>query len=154
VTKLVEPRGLDAWRAFVQTHAAVILRIERDLESRGLIPLVWYDVLVAISSAPGRRLRMRALADSLVLTRSGATRLVDKLEQAGLVRREIAPEDGRGAVATLTEQGLVALRRAWPVYARGINGLFLSRLSAREIETIGRALGRVHRAALEPSDSS
>ena len=102
MSALVPPSGLQAWRGFLRAHAAVISAIEHELESQGLVPLIWYDVLVAISSAPGRRIRMSGLADELVLTRSGATRLVDKVEAARLVQREIAREDGRGAVATLT----------------------------------------------------
>jgi DNA-binding MarR family transcriptional regulator len=144
---LVTERGLDAWRTFLQSHAAVISRIESELERAGLVPLVWYDVLVAISSAPDRRLRMSALADGLVLTRSNATRLVDRLERAGFVSREIADEDRRGAFAVLTPAGREALRRAWPVYARGINELFLSRLSDREVELVNTAFGRVRAGA-------
>jgi len=144
---LVTERGLDAWRTFLQAHAAVISRIESELDRAGLVPLVWYDVLVAISSAPDRRLRMSALADGLVLTRSNATRLVDRLEKAGLVDREIADEDRRGAFAVLTPAGREALRRAWPVYARGINELFLSRLSDREVELVNAAFGRVRAGA-------
>jgi len=147
VARLVAEAGLEAWRNFLYAHAAVISRIEDDLARSGLVPLVWYDVLVAISSAPGRRLRMSALASELVLTRSGTTRLVDKLEAAGLVRREAAEEDGRGAVAVLTPPGRQALRKAWPAYARGINKLFLSHLSTHEVETLARALSRVRGAA-------
>jgi DNA-binding MarR family transcriptional regulator len=145
--ELVSERGLDAWRSFLQAHAAVISRIEAELERRGLVPLVWYDVLVAISSSPGRRIRMSALADELVLTRSNATRLIDRLEQAKLVGREVAPDDRRGAFAVLTRTGREALRRAWPVYARGINELFLSRLTERELDVIGAAFGRIREAA-------
>jgi DNA-binding MarR family transcriptional regulator len=140
---LVPERGLDAWRTFLQAHAAVISRIETELERRDLVPLVWYDVLVAISSAPGRRIRMSTLADELVLTRSNATRLIDRLEQARLVGRVVAPDDRRGAFAVLTRTGRQALRQAWPVYARGINQLFLSRLTEREVDVIRAAFGRV-----------
>ena len=90
---------------------------------------------------------MSALADELVLTRSNATRLVDRLEKAKLVGREVADEDRRGTFAVLTPAGREALRRAWPGYARGINQLFLSRFSASEVETIGAAFGRVPKAA-------
>lgn len=145
---LVPERGLDAWRTFLQAHAAVISRIEAELERRGLVPLVWYDVLVAISSAPGRRIRMSALADELVLTRSNATRLIDRLEKARLVGRVVAPDDRRGAFAVLTRTGGQALRQAWPVYARGINELFLSRLTEREVEVIRAAFSRVREVAL------
>ena len=143
----VSEAGLDAWRTFLRAHAAVVSRIEGDLVGVGLVPLTWYDVLVAVDSAPAGRIRMSALAGKLVLTRSGATRLVDKLERARLVRRETAAEDRRGAFATLTVRGRQALRLAWPVYARGINELFLAHLSDREVTSLARALERVRRAA-------
>lgn len=144
------PPGLQAWRSFLRAHAAVISAIEHELDRKGLIPLIWYDVLVAISSAPGRKIRMSSLANELVLTRSGATRLVDKLETAKLVQRKSVFEDGRGAVATLTPAGREALRAAWPVYARGINQLFLSHLSARDVNTFARVFDRVRQAAVVP----
>jgi DNA-binding MarR family transcriptional regulator len=147
VTSRVSDSGLEAWRTFLQAHAAVVSRIESELERHGDVALTWYDVLVAIRSAPRRRLRMSALADALVLTRSNATRLVDKLERAKLVRRETAGEDRRGAEAVLTPAGLEALRRAWPVYARGIQELFLSRLSDSEVDVIVSGLGRVRDGA-------
>lgn len=143
--------GLEAWRDFLRAHAAVIAGIEGDLARKGLVPLIWYDVLVAIRSAPGGKLRMNALAGELVLTRSGATRLVDKLEKARLVRRTVAAEDRRGAVATLTPAGRRALSRAWPIYARGINERFLAQLTEGEIDALGRGLSRVWQSARRPT---
>lgn len=151
MSKLVPAEGLAAWRAFVVAHAAVIRRIEADLERRGLVSLAWYDVLVALSEAPAGRLRPRDLARRLVLTRSGATRLVDRLEAAGLVTREPTQDDGRGAAVVLSREGRLALRRAWPVYAGGIRSLFLDALAPGEAEAIEAALSRVARRAAEPS---
>jgi len=147
VSKRVADGGLEAWRSFLQAHAAVISNIERDLDEHGLVPLIWYDVLVAIQGAPGHRIRMSALADHLVLTRSGATRLIDKLETAKLVLRETADDDRRGAFATLTRAGRDALRRAWPIYARGINERFLAHLSQREVEMMASAFSRIRQAS-------
>ncbi len=147
MSKLVAGDGLEAWRSFLQAHAAVISKIERDLDERGLVQLIWYDVLVAIQAAPGHRIRMSALADHLVLTRSGATRLIDRLETAKLVQREPADDDRRGAFATLTAGGRDALRRAWPVYARGINEQFLAHLSKREVEMMASAFSRIRKAS-------
>lgn len=147
--RLVSAEGLAAWRAFLNAHAAVTGRIEADLERHGLVSLVWYDVLVAISEAPDRQLRPRDLARGLVLTRSGATRLVDRLEQAGLVRREPIEGDRRGAAVVLTTEGRRALRRAWPVYAAGINALFVEVLTPDEAPVLRAALTRVAVAAQE-----
>src|SRR2546422_9894367 len=99
---MIERTGLEAWRRFLKAHAAVVGAIERDLERSGEVPLEWYDVLIAISDAPGGRLRLRDLGRELVLTRSGATRLADKLEAAGLVERQPAHDDRRGVTLTLT----------------------------------------------------
>jgi DNA-binding MarR family transcriptional regulator len=144
--ELVPREALNAWRSLLQAHATVIREIEADLEERGLVPLEWYDLLIAIQSAPDHRLRMRDVADTLVLTRSNATRLVDRLETSDLMRRERLDTDRRGAVAVLTAKGRHALRRAWPTYARGINRYFVDRLAADELTTIDQALTRVQAA--------
>ncbi|MDQ6709612.1 MAG: MarR family transcriptional regulator [Candidatus Dormibacteraeota bacterium] len=143
MVELVSPAGVAAWQTFLKAHAAAVGRIEIDFEDRGLIPLVWYDVLVAIQLAPDHRLRMMELAGALMLTRSNATRLVDRLETVGLIVRERLDGDRRGTVAVLTAAGRQALRRAWPVYARGINEYFLTALSSGELRTLAAALGKV-----------
>jgi DNA-binding MarR family transcriptional regulator len=140
---LVSARALAAWRSFLRAHAAAVAAIEADLNRRGLVQLTWYDLLVAVNSAPEGRLRMRELADQLVLTRSNATRLVDKLEAAQLIERHRADEDGRGAVVVLTPAGRMSLRRAWPVYATGINRYFAARLKDRELDVMAVALSRI-----------
>jgi DNA-binding MarR family transcriptional regulator len=147
VSPLVSADGLGAWRAFLTAHARVVRLIEVELAESAALPYLWYDVLVAVAEAPGRELRMGDLARALLLTRSNSTRLVDKVEAAGLVRRESAASDGRGTVATLTPAGLRALRRAWPVYARGIRSHFLEHLSKAEMRLLREALGRIEAAA-------
>jgi DNA-binding MarR family transcriptional regulator len=140
---MVEKSGLEAWRRFLKAHAYVVGAIERELERRGQIPLEWYDVLVAISSAPKSRLRLKELGRELVLTRSGATRLADRLEAARLVERHPALKDRRGIVLGLTELGKKALRSAWPVYANGIQNEFLAKLSSEEVATLKIVMGRI-----------
>lgn len=137
---------LAAWRAFLNAHAAVIDRIERDLAAAERPPLTWYDILLALYEAPERRLRLHQLADAVVLSRSGLTRLVDRLEAAGLLCRRPDPSDRRGAFAVLTDEGLAALRRTWPVYARGIAAHFARHLSDEEARTIAAAFERVYAA--------
>jgi DNA-binding MarR family transcriptional regulator len=144
------PDGFLAWRAFLRAHAAAVGSIELDLAaSEPDLPLTWYDVLVALVSAPERRLRLRELAQQALLSRSGLTRLVDRLERAGLLRREPDPTDRRGAYAVLTDAGYEAVRRTWPLYARGIQEHFARHLTPDEAVLLARALDRV--AAPPPS---
>ena len=138
---------LAAWRAFLNAHAAVIGAIERDLTDAGLVPLTWYDVLVALSEAADHRLRLNELARAVVLSRSGLTRLVDRLEAAGLLRREPCPTDRRGAYAVLTPEGEATLRRTWPTYARGIADYFACHLDEDEARVLTESLERVLAAA-------
>lgn len=113
-------------------HAALVNQIEHELLEAGVVPLSWYDVLFALYDAPGQRLRMSELASAIVLSRSGLTRLVDRLEMEGLLKRERLESDRRGAFAVLTEKGVEAMREAWPVYARGIDEHFARYLSDEE----------------------
>jgi DNA-binding MarR family transcriptional regulator len=142
---------LAAWRAVLHAHAAAVGRIERDLARAGapgdLVPLTWYDVLIELLEAPDHRLRQRDLARSVVLTRSGISRLIDRLAAAGLVRREPNPADRRGDLIALTEAGRAALRRTWPAYARGIAEHFARHVRADEAPVLTAALERVRAAA-------
>src|SRR5262245_56887236 len=121
MTEHLDELHLAAWRTFITAHARLIDRIDGELIAAARLPLHWYDVLVELVEAPDHRLRMHELARSVVLSRSGLTRLVDRLESAGLLRRQPDPADRRGAYAVLTEEGRAALRKAWPVYAAGIS---------------------------------
>lgn len=138
-----DPARLAAWRALLNAHAAAVGAIERDLATAGLAPLTWYDVLFALAEAPEGRLRLHELADRVVLSRSGLTRLVDRLEGAGLLFREACPTDRRGAYAVLSAEGKAILRRMWPAYARGIVAYFARYVSEEEAEALTAALGRV-----------
>jgi DNA-binding MarR family transcriptional regulator len=137
----------EAWRALITAHAAAVEGIERGLLEAGLPPLSWYDVLLELSAAPVCRLRMHELASAVVLSRSGLSRLVDRLEKAGLLRREPDPADGRGSFAVLTDEGARMRERMWPVYAKGIAEHFGAHVSDEEAKILSRALGRVRAAA-------
>ena len=140
------PERLAAWRAFIRAHAAVVSRIERDLHERRLTPLTWYDVLIELVYAPDHRLRLSELAEAVSLSRSGLTRLVDRLEQAGLLRREPHPTDRRGAYAVLTPAGREAVARTRPRYLRDIATFFAAHLSEEESAVLGNALERIREA--------
>lgn len=139
----IEPPHLDAWRALLHAHAAAIAAIEERLAAAGSVPLTSYDVLLELSAAPGRKLRMADLAERVVLSRSGLTRLVDRLEREGYLRREASTEDRRGTLAALTDAGRQALREAWPTYAAGIRAAFAEFISDEEAAVLTEVLTRV-----------
>jgi DNA-binding MarR family transcriptional regulator len=143
---------LATWKAFLNAHVVLVQRIETDLNARGLPPLSWYDVLWPLHRADHRRLRMNELAQQVVLSRTGLVRLVDRIEAAGLLRREPVPEDGRGAYAVITQEGTATLRRMWPVYQRHIQHDFLDPLGS-EAARLRTALERIvqNRPAASPA---
>ena len=115
---------LATWRAFLVAHAHITRAIGRDLAEAGLPDLGWYDLLWALHRRPGRRLRVKELADAVVLSPTAMSRFVDRVEAAGCVRREPDPDDRRAQQIVLTDEGAALLRRMWPVYARGIEAHF------------------------------
>lgn len=135
--------GVATWAALLRAHAAVVRRLEDHLAQTKGLPLSWYDVLLELEHAPGRRLRMQELGNRAVLSRSRVSRIVDELEAAGLAERAPDPDDRRGAFAVLTPAGRSRLRRAAPAYLRGIDEHFTSRLSDRELSTIRAACERL-----------
>jgi DNA-binding MarR family transcriptional regulator len=120
-----------------------VRELERELGAQAGTPLGWYDVLLQLAEAPGRRLRMAELADRVLLSRSGLTRLIDRLQAEGLVRREPSPEDARGTFTVLTAEGFARLRTAAPVHLSGIQRHWLRHFSDDELRELGRLLGRV-----------
>ena len=134
--KIPNASGVAAWRAFLTAHTILVEAIERDLARAGLPPLGWYDVLFALEEASGRRLRMAELSRAVVLSRSNLTRLVDRLEAAGLLRREAVLGDRRGAYAAQTAEGAKLRRRMWPVYAGCIQDHFARHIDAVEAKTL------------------
>ena len=132
-----------AWRAILNVHARVVGRVERELRIAGLPPLPWYDVLWTLRGAPGQRLRMGELAESVTLSRGGLTKLVDRIEAGGFLRREACSEDARGYDAVLTAEGRALLRRMWPVYGRVLREALAHALDEEEAVVIAEALRRV-----------
>jgi DNA-binding MarR family transcriptional regulator len=139
------PAQMTAWRTFLEAHARVATRLERDLVAAHGISLAWYDVLVQLGEAPHNRLRMRELAAAVLLSRSGLTRLVDRMDAGGLVTRSPAPDDRRGVYVTLTDAGRARLREAAPTHLDGVRRYFAEPLSTRDMAAIARALDRIAR---------
>lgn len=139
----VDERGMRAWRAFLRAHSLVLRALEAELDAAHELPLASYDVLVQLAEAPERRLRMSDLADAVLLSRSGLTRLVDRLEREGLVARESCPSDARGTLATLTPAGFARLRRAAGTHLRGVAEHVTDHFTPEELDTLADLLGRL-----------
>jgi DNA-binding MarR family transcriptional regulator len=137
---------LTAWRSLLEAHAAVTDLLERELEQEQGLALSKFEVLLQLASAPGGRMRMLELAESVLLSKSGLSRLVDRMEEASLVRRERCPSDRRGAFAVLTDQGRRVLHRAAPVHLRGIQEHFACHLDSDEARVLARLLDKVSAA--------
>ena len=148
------PEEFQAWRGLIRLREAVMREIDRRLHYDGQISLADYGVLITLVTAPGLRLRMSDLGAQRMLTPSGITRVVVRLEAKGFVRREPDPADGRAAFATLTRPGLEALRRAQVVHHATVRELYLGRLTKRELERLAavfeKALPGVVSASLWP----
>ena len=138
------PAGhLAAWRHYYGSFWRILAAIEADLAAAGLPSLSWYDALHELYRAPGRHLRMSELARSALLSRSGLTRLVDKLEKARLIERQACPSDGRVQHARLTDRGVDILKQIRPVYRAGIARHFAAQLGAAEAKQLAATLGRL-----------
>src|SRR6267143_5551599 len=131
---------LRAWTAFLDAQAALLRQLEAELIEKEDMTLAEFDVLIQLGLAPDRRLRMTELSDRVRLSHSGVTRLVDRMTQAGLVKRTRCDSDRRGTFATLTAAGRARLRRAQPVHLRGIREHFGKRLSAAQLSALADAL--------------
>ncbi|MFC5993970.1 MarR family winged helix-turn-helix transcriptional regulator [Pseudonocardia hispaniensis] len=134
---------LASWRAFLRAHATITRALETELVAEQRLSLASYDVLVQLAEAPQRTLRMTELAAAVLLSRSGVTRIVDRLERAGMVRRSAVEGDGRGVAATLTESGLSRLRIAARTHLAGVVTHFVDRLGADEMAALERISRRL-----------
>ncbi len=134
---------LGAWRSFLRAHAAITHKLEAELVAEQDLPLASYDVLLQLAEAAHRRLRMTDLAGRVLLSRSGLTRLIDRLEREGLVTRAACPNDARGTHAVLTEAGASRLRSAAPTHLRGVSEHVTARLTESELEQLRHLMGKL-----------
>ncbi len=139
-----DPR-LIPWRAFLTAYSLVSRRLDDDLRAEHQMTLAEYATLLQLAEAPGRRLRMNQLANGVFLSRSGVTRLIDRLEADELVERSHCSSDGRGAEAVLTELGQNRLRQASRTHLRGIESYFLDLVEPVDLEAIQRSCTEIGR---------
>jgi DNA-binding MarR family transcriptional regulator len=134
---------LGAWRGLVRVHAALARELDAQLEARHSLPLSSYEVLRCLANAPGGRLRMAELAEHVLLSRSGMTRLIDRLEREGMVTRSTCDKDGRGCYAVLTEQGRETVAEARATHIAVVRDGFLRHFSEDEVRDLARLWERV-----------
>jgi DNA-binding MarR family transcriptional regulator len=138
---------MDAWAGFLRTHASLVRELDEELQREHDLPLSSYDVLVQLSAADGSEMRMSQVADAVLLSRSGLSRLVARLVDQGLVERRECASDGRGALACLTAEGRARLDDARETHREGVRRRFLSRLSDAQQRQLASAWRRIRDAA-------
>src|SRR3954467_10981402 len=134
---------LDAWRGFLRTHATLVRALDEELTEHHGLPLSSYDVLVQLDEAPDGMLRMSHLADAVLLSRSGLSRLVTRLEPEGRLGRAGCKNDARGAFAGITDAGREKLSEARATHRAGVRERFLDKLGERELRQLTRVWGRL-----------
>ena len=135
--ELLNEEELAAWRGMLRAHAELTKELDAELAREHNLPLSSYEVLLYLADAPDGRMRMAELAESVLLSRSGLTRLVDRLEREGLLKRERCESDARGYFAQITPRGRRLFDRARRTHLEGVRARFLSRFSRDELRAMG-----------------
>ncbi|MBS0295574.1 MAG: winged helix-turn-helix transcriptional regulator [Proteobacteria bacterium] len=143
--KKLDPALQAAWIGLLRVPQALLAEVQNDLKKRGFPPLEWYDVLLELSLRKDGRLRQRDLAERLLVARYNLSRLLDRLEAEGLVRREPCEDDARGAMVAITAEGRTLRQAMWPSYAEAIQARFGNRLPADMVQVLAEAFGRLSR---------
>jgi DNA-binding MarR family transcriptional regulator len=142
-TDLLDEQELRAWRGMLQVHAAVTRSLDAQMHAEHGLSVSAYEVLMFLADAPRQQLRMAEIADRVLLSRSGLTRLVDRLVAHGLVVRNACADDGRGSFAELTEAGRLKFEAARRTHLAGVREFFLERLTQDDQRALGEAWDRV-----------
>lgn len=148
------PSDLAAWRGFLRVHAALTRELDAELAAAHGIPLSSYEVLLHLADAPDCGMRMSELAESVLLSRSGLTRLVDRLVREGLVRREACPSDARGQNAVVTDAGRDLLTTARRTHLAGVRERFLARFSSAELAQLATFWERLTPGSADRGDGA
>jgi len=138
VTQWLDDDEQHTWRTFLHASRLLMEQLDRELRRDAGIPHAYYEILVRLSEAPHRTLRMSELAGALFSSRSRLTHAINRLEEAGWVRREEFPDDRRGALAILTDEGYAALSSAAPGHVEGVRAHLFDQLSPDDITHLGR----------------
>lgn len=133
----------ELWASLMRGQALLADAVSDRLEAETGIPLAWYEVLAVLADAPEGELRMQDLGQSIWLSKSGLTRLCDRIEEAGYLSRRSCPTDRRGTFAVITDAGRAKVDAARPIFAAASEDLFLQHLSARERDALRSAMNKI-----------
>jgi DNA-binding MarR family transcriptional regulator len=139
----LSPTELRAWRGLVRAHRCLVKRLDAQLEAQHNLPLTSYEVLLRLSESEAGKLRMHDIATAVSLSRSGLTRLIDRLERDGFVDRCSCENDARGAYAVITPTGQAKAAQARAAHLAGIRELFVAHYTEAELELLGPLLERL-----------
>jgi DNA-binding MarR family transcriptional regulator len=148
------PPRLESWVSFLRAHAAITRQLNADLLNSHGLTLSDYEVLLRLANAENEMMRRVDLAQSVLLSASGITRLLEGLERAGFVEKHACKSDGRVSYAKLTDAGHARLREASVTHVRGVEELFAGRYSGSELETLAQLLSRLPLAGEPSTDCS
>ncbi|MCL2418326.1 MAG: MarR family winged helix-turn-helix transcriptional regulator [Conexibacteraceae bacterium] len=146
--------ALEAWRSYLQSHAAIVRELDAELVAQHGLTTRDYEVLLFLAQADRRRLAMSTLSERTMLTRSGITRLIDGLVGQGFVEREACSEDGRISYAKLTDPGYTKLKQAGCSHVVSIERLFVAHFSPAELEQLAGLLRRLPGASANATSCS
>ena len=140
-----------AWIGLVQAQQSLIDKVEQELKKKGFPQLSWYDVLWELERADAGRLRLNDLGKKVLLDKYNVTRLIQKLEQEGLVVRDPCPKDGRGITATITQKGKNLRKKMWPIYEEVVRENFLCKFNKKELKELKNFVERIQASGLDGS---
>ena len=144
---------LQAWVRLIRARDKMVRKVEATLKTKGFPPIAWYDVLLELSREGGRKLRPVELEKELLVAQYNLSRLLDRMEAAGLIERIACPVDGRGQMIALTSEGRAMQKRMWPVLRDAVEKHVAPTLSDRDLEQLVRLLGAIG-GSLRPEDDA
>jgi DNA-binding MarR family transcriptional regulator len=139
----IKENVLQTWYNLLKFHAGITQKIDRELSRKGLIPIAWFDVLIALENSPGKKMRMNELAESCALTKSGITKIINTLEEKKLVLRTRCPNDARGLYAEMLQAGSSSIKKARPTYESCLLKFLSEPLSADESNYLNQILQKL-----------
>lgn len=143
MTKKLSKKAIQAWIALHRAQRLLLETVEKSLKQAGLPPLAWYDVLLELHREKSSGLRQFEIGDKILLNKHNLSRLIDRLENKGLLERYESEEDGRGNLVRITHQGEQMLKQIWPVYSQTIVDNFGNKLTSHESEELIRLLSKI-----------